>query len=60
MDLDILYKAEIFALFAVPAVLIVGLAELGKFSDAAKVAFYILGGLRGLAALSLPFVGHTH
>ncbi|MFM0298730.1 hypothetical protein PQQ99_01195 [Paraburkholderia sediminicola] len=54
--MDMLYKAEIFALFATPALAAISLAELFNFSLPAKVFFYIFGFIGCVAALVLPWL----
>lgn len=54
--MDILYKAQVFALFAVPAILAIGIAEVGKPNSAIiKWGLYIFGLITGVLSLVLPF-----
>ena len=55
--MDLLGKATIFATFAVPSIMCLGIAELiDKLSNISKILFYSAGGILGLLAVILPFV----
>jgi hypothetical protein len=54
--MDILYKAQVFALFAIPAIFSIGVAEIGKPDSAIiKWGLYIFGAVTGILSLVLPF-----
>ncbi len=55
--MELFYKASICAIFAIPAIMSIGLAEWGKnsFSLLSRVFFYLFGGGLAICALVLPW-----
>lgn len=55
--MELMYKAQIFALFAVPSILALGVAEIGKPEiSIVKWSLYIFSGVSGVLSLIMPFV----